>query len=194
MTNTKSNNEKVHMELMSVEGNFNIREIKDQMLSIIELPYGKRKNLRMYVILPDTYDGITKIKQNLTYEQLNDWTDPDKMKKEFIEVCLPHFKIDSTYSMKNVLYRMGMTYVFSDTKSNISEISDESLYVSDVINLVTMQADEDGTEETTNADDEFGFLSLKLPQTTYTADHPFIFIIRDLLSKCFLFYGVFQKP
>ncbi|XP_075127053.1 ovalbumin-related protein Y-like [Leptodactylus fuscus] len=191
---TLSNNEKVYTELMSVGGNFNISEIKNEMISIIELPYGKMKNLRMYVILPNAYDGIKKIQQNLSYEKLDNWTNPDNMKKTFTEVYLPHFKIDSSYSMKDILRHMGMTDVFSYTKSNLSEISPESLYVSDVMNMVTVEADEDGTEEVTNADDNLAFLYLQLPQKTFKADHPFIFIIRDLLSKCFLFYGVFQKP
>lgn len=191
---TLNTNEKVYTQLMCVEGYFNIREIKDEMLSIIELPYGKRKNLRMYVILPDTYDGIKKIRQNISNEQLNNWTNPDNMKKTFAEIYLPHFRINSSFSMKNVLHRMGMTNVFSDTKSNQSEIFEENLYVSDIINLVTIEADEDGTKGTITADDYLGFLTLMLPQKTYKADHPFIFIIQDILSKCFIFYGVFQKP
>ncbi|XP_072008781.1 ovalbumin-related protein Y-like [Engystomops pustulosus] len=191
---TLSTNEKVYTLMMGVEGTFNIRIIKDEMLSIIELPYGKKQNLRMYVILPDKYDGIKKIQQNISYEQMNDWTNPESMKKTFIEIFLPYFKIDSSYSMKNVLRRMGMTDVFSETKSNLSEISLESLYLSDVINLVTMEADEDGTEEVTSDDDHLGFLSLRLPQMTFRADHPFIFIIQDMPTRCFLFYGLFQKP
>ncbi|XP_040287809.1 ovalbumin-related protein Y-like [Bufo bufo] len=191
---TLSTNEIVYTQLMSVEGYFNIREITDEMLSIIELPYGKSKNLRMYVILPGTYDGLKKIQQNISYEQLNDWTNPENMNRTFTEVYLPHFKIDSSYSMKDFLHHMGMTDVFIDTRSNLTEISQESLYVSDIINLVTMEADEDGTKESTDIDDHLGFLSLKLPQMTFKADHPFIFIIRDMLSKCFIFYGAFQKP
>ncbi|XP_073532754.1 ovalbumin-related protein Y-like [Phyllobates terribilis] len=191
---TLSTNKTVYTELMCVEGSFNIREIKDEMLSIIELPYGKSKNLRMYVILPDTYDGIEKIKHNISYEQLDDWTNPDKMNKTFTEVYLPYFKIDSSYSMKKVLQHMGMTDVFSGTKSNLSEISQDNLHVSDIINLVTMEADEDGTKESTNAEDHLGFLALRLPQISFKANHPFTFIVRDMLSKCILFYGLFQKP
>ncbi|XP_056376989.1 ovalbumin-related protein Y-like [Hyla sarda] len=191
---TLSTNEKQYMQLMCVIGYFNVRVIKDQMLSIIELPYGKKKTLSMYVILPDRYDGIIKIKENISYEQLNDWTNPNSMKRTFIEVYLPLFKIESNYSMKNILHRMGMADVFSNTKSNMSEIFQDNLYASDIINLVTMEAAEDGTEQITDVDDYFGFLTIRLSQITFKVDHPFIFIVRDILNKCFVFYGEFQKP
>ncbi|XP_069586878.1 ovalbumin-related protein Y-like isoform X4 [Ranitomeya imitator] len=137
---------------------------------------------------------LSTIKHNISYEQLDDWTNPDKMNKTFIEVYLPYFKIDSSYSMKNVLQHMGMTDVFSGRKSNLSEISQDNLHVSDIINLVAMEADEDGTKESTNAEDHLGFLALMLPQISFKANHPFTFIVQDMLSKCILFYGLFQKP
>ncbi|XP_063779103.1 ovalbumin-related protein X-like isoform X2 [Pseudophryne corroboree] len=191
---TLSTNETVPIQLMSVEGTFNFRIISDEELSIIELPYGKSGNLCMYVILPDKSNGIQRVEQDLSYEKLNDWTNSTKMKKTFNSIFLPHFEINKSYSMKRVLSQMGMTDIFLHTKANLSDISQDSLYLSDVISLATVKADEDGTKESTSVDDNLEILYLMLPKFTFKADHPFIFIVKDKPTECFLFYGTFQHP
>ncbi|XP_063779101.1 ovalbumin-related protein Y-like isoform X1 [Pseudophryne corroboree] len=194
LTDRMSKNETVPIQLMSVEGTFNFRIISDEELSIIELPYGKSGNLCMYVILPDKSNGIQRVEQDLSYEKLNDWTNSTKMKKTFNSIFLPHFEINKSYSMKRVLSQMGMTDIFLHTKANLSDISQDSLYLSDVISLATVKADEDGTKESTSVDDNLEILYLMLPKFTFKADHPFIFIVKDKPTECFLFYGTFQHP
>ncbi|KAM5158483.1 ovalbumin-related protein Y-like [Mantella aurantiaca] len=191
---TLSTNEKVPVQLMSVNGKFNIRTVVDEKLRILELPYGKTKDLSMYVILPDTNKDLYQVMQNMSLEKLTNWTDPKYMKKKFTKVFLPHFEIDSAYSLKDILSDMGMPDVFNETKAKFGGISEDDLYVSDIISLATVKADEDGTKDVTNADDQYGFLYSMLPEVIFRADHPFFYVVQHKPTKCYVFYGTLQNP
>ncbi|XP_072269432.1 ovalbumin-related protein Y-like [Pyxicephalus adspersus] len=191
---TMSTNKKVPVQLMSAVGRFNLQTITDEKLKILELPYGKTNDLCMYIILPDHSNDLHKVVQSMSYEKLTNWTDQQYMKRKYTKVFLPHFEIDSAYSMKGILSNLGMPDIFSDTKAKFTGISEDNLFVSDVISLATVNADEDGTKDVTNIDDHLGFLSLMLPEVIFTADRPFIYVIQHKPTKCYVFYGTFQKP
>ncbi|XP_077348211.1 leukocyte elastase inhibitor-like [Lithobates pipiens] len=191
---TLSNNEKVPIQMMCTQGQFNIRTIDDEKLRILELPYGTKKNLCMYIILPDNSNDLYKVVENMSFEKLTSWTDPKYMKKKYTTVFLPHFEIESAYSMKDIMSSMGMPDVFNDTKATFTRISKENVFVSDIISLATVNADEDGTKDVTNTDDNFGFLALMLPEATFRVDRPFFYVIQHKPSDCYVFYGTFQKP
>ncbi|XP_018420177.1 PREDICTED: ovalbumin-related protein X-like [Nanorana parkeri] len=179
---------------MSALGRFNLQIIDDEKLRILELPYGKTKDLCMYVILPDNSKDLYNVVQSMSYEKLTKWTDPKYMWKKYTKVFLPQFKIDSAYSMKAILSSLGMPDVFNDTKAKLTGISPDNLYVSDLISLATVNGDEDGTKDVTHADDGFFFFDLALPEEIFRADRPFLYIIQHKPTKCYIFYGIFQKP
>ncbi|XP_040209552.1 ovalbumin-related protein X-like [Rana temporaria] len=191
---TLSNNEKVSIEMMSAQGKFNLRTIDDEKLRILELPYGLTKDLCMYIILPDNSNDLYKVVENLSFEKLTSWTDPKYMKKKYTTVFLPHFQIESAYSMKEMMSSMGMLDVFNETKATFTGISKDNLFILDIISLATVNADEDGTKDITNTDDYFGFLALMLPEATFRVDHPFFYVIQHKPTNCYVFYGTFQKP
>ncbi|RXN16459.1 leukocyte elastase inhibitor-like protein [Labeo rohita] len=81
----------------------------------------------MLIILPneiqDTTTGLQKLEKALTYKKLMEWTRPEIMHQQEVQVSLPRFKMEQTYDMKNLLISMGMEDVFNERKANLSGMS-----------------------------------------------------------------------
>ncbi|KTF79067.1 hypothetical protein cypCar_00045283 [Cyprinus carpio] len=112
--------------MMYQESKFPLAFIPEMNSQVVELPY-VRKNLSMLIILPneiqDETTGLQKLEKALTYKKLMEWTKPNKMLQEQVEVSLPRFKMEESYDMKSLLISMGMEDVFNDQKVNLSDMS-----------------------------------------------------------------------
>ncbi|XP_077077736.1 leukocyte elastase inhibitor-like isoform X2 [Siphateles boraxobius] len=171
-----------------------IPEIKSQ---VLELPYDG-KNLSMLIILPnkmkDNTTGLQKLEKALTYEKLMEWTNPEVMRQEEVEVSLPRFKMEETYDMKSLLISMGMEDVFDEKKVNLSGMSSNNdLVVSKVIHKAFVEVNEEGTEAAA-ATGVFGEALCYISPKVFNADHPFLFFVRHNPTKSILFYGRFCSP
>ncbi len=123
-----------------------------------------------------------------------EWTRPEVMRQQEVEVSLPRFKMEETYDMKSLLISMGMEDVFDELKVNLSGMSpNNDLVVSKVVHKAFVEVNEEGTEAAATT----GFVAiakcLMIPQV-FNADHPFLFFIRHNQTKSVLFYGRFCSP
>ncbi|XP_077077724.1 leukocyte elastase inhibitor-like isoform X1 [Siphateles boraxobius] len=171
-----------------------IPEIKSQ---VLELPY-VGKNLSMLIILPnkmkDNTTGLQKLEKALTYEKLMEWTKPEVMRQQEVQISLPRFKMEETYDMKSLLISMGIKDVFDEKKVNLSGMSSNNdLVVSKVIHKAFVEVNEEGTEAAAATAAVVITRCLKIPQV-FNADHPFLFFIRQNPTKSILFYGRFCSP
>ncbi|XP_056099246.1 leukocyte elastase inhibitor-like isoform X3 [Rhinichthys klamathensis goyatoka] len=171
-----------------------IPEINSQ---VLELPYD-RKNLSMLIILPnemeDDTTGLQKLEKALTYEKLMEWTKPEVMRQQEVQISLPRFKMEEKYDMKSFLINMGMEDVFDMQKVNLSGMSsNKDLVVSKVIHKAFVEVNEEGTEAAAATGAIMMFLCYIEPQV-FNADHPFLFFIRHNPTKSILFYGRFCSP
>uniref|UniRef100_A0A671K3H3 Serpin B6 n=1 Tax=Sinocyclocheilus anshuiensis TaxID=1608454 RepID=A0A671K3H3_9TELE len=164
---------------------------------VLELPY-VGKNLSMLIILPneiqDETTGLQKLEKALTYEKLMEWTRPEVMHQQEVEVSLPRFKMEETYDMKSLLISMGMEDVFDGQKVNLSGMSpNNDLVVTKVIHKAFVEVNEEGTEAAVANGIVMEGCSLWIPPV-FNADHPFLFFIRHNRTKSILFYGRFCSP
>uniref|UniRef100_H0V496 Serpin domain-containing protein n=1 Tax=Cavia porcellus TaxID=10141 RepID=H0V496_CAVPO len=98
------------------------------------------------------------------------WTNPRKMKSQYVEVFLPKFKIDKKYEMKNYLEALGLKDIFDESYIEVSE---------------------EGTEAA--AATENNIVEKQLPESTvFRADRPFLFVIRK--NDIILFSGKVSCP
>ncbi len=75
-----------------------------------------------------------------------EWTRPEVMRQQEVQVSLPRFKMEETYDMKSLLISMGMEDVF-DGQVNLSGMSpNNDLVVSKVIHKAFVEVNEEGTE------------------------------------------------
>ncbi|XP_077077732.1 leukocyte elastase inhibitor-like isoform X7 [Siphateles boraxobius] len=164
---------------------------------VLELPY-VGKNLSMLIILPnemeDDTTGLQKLEKALTYEKLMEWTNPEVMSQEEVQISLPRFKMEEKYDMKSLLISMGMEDVFDMQKVNLSSMtSNNDLVVSEVIHKAFVEVNEEGTEAAAATFADVVADCYIKPQI-FNADHPFLFFIRHNPTKSILFYGRFCSP
>ncbi len=89
---------------------------------------------------------LIQLEKALTYEKLMEWTRPEVMHQQEVQVSLPRFKMEETYDMKSLLVSMGMEDVF-DGQVNLSGMSpNNDLVVSKVIHKAFVEVNEEGTE------------------------------------------------
>uniref|UniRef100_A0A8C9RM58 Serpin B6 n=1 Tax=Scleropages formosus TaxID=113540 RepID=A0A8C9RM58_SCLFO len=164
---------------------------------ILELPYVGKK-LSMLIILPERIEddstGLLKLEQNLTFESLTMWTQPNKMQRKKLTVGLPRFKLEETYDLNDILVNMGMVDLFDAAKCDLSGIAaGKDLVLSKVVHKAFVEVNEKGTEAAAATVMEVESRCYVPPQY-FIADHPFLFFIRHNPTNSILFYGCFCSP
>ncbi|XP_056330710.1 LOW QUALITY PROTEIN: serpin B6-like [Danio aesculapii] len=187
------------VKMMHQKARFSLASIPEMNSQVLELPY-VGKNLSMLIILPDQIEdattGLQKLEKALTYEKLMQWTKPEVMCQQEVQVSLPKFKMEQTYDMKSLLVSMGMEDVFDPQKVNLTGMSSSNdLVLSKVIHKAFVEVNEEGTEAAAATGAIMTTYSMPLsPPKTFIADHPFIFFIRHNPTNAILFYGRFSSP
>ncbi|KAM4533792.1 leukocyte elastase inhibitor-like [Odontesthes bonariensis] len=191
-----SKNNSKPVKMMYQKSKFPLKYIPEASCQILELPY-KGKELSMIIFLPnDIEDGTTgleKLEKELTYENFEEWTRPDKMRDVEVQVGLPRFKMEEKYDMKVVLVSMGMMDAFDMGKSDFSGMSPgNDLVLSEVFHKAFVEVNEEGTEAA--AATAVMMLRCALRPASFVADHPFLFFIRHNPSRSVLFAGRYCSP
>jgi serpin B len=195
---TLANGQKVRAPLMFQGGNFLVRETDG--IQVLRLPYSG-EDTSMYVLLPRTADGLPALEQQLTAQNLSNWTlGPGKEALEEVRVWLPKFKFTVPTELAGVLGKMGMSEAFNVQRANFRGISDhpEGLYITRVIHKAFVELDEVGTEAA--AATAVVGLAGAIPNgpvkqvREFRADHPFVFVIKHEPTGAALFVGRVLNP
>jgi len=162
-----------------------------KLAQVVELPYSGHE-LSMLVVLPREGVSLHDLELTLTSEELDAWD--AALTNERVAIALPRFSLDSDFALRGVLSEMGMPRVFRSGWADLSGMSAApDLFVSHVAHRVVVQVSEHGTEAAavTVAQAAFG---LHDPPTSFRADRPFLFVIRDRLTGSILFVGRVVNP
>jgi serine protease inhibitor len=164
-----------------------------------ELPV-KGDKLSMVVIAPQKADGLSALEARLTGKNLTAWL--GKLQRMSVEVTLPRFKMDTDYSLGDILKKMGMKLAFTRvadfTGMSASRNPDDRLYISKVLHKAFVEVNEEGAEAAAatavimvkkdSAPASFPF------NPVFRADRPFLFLIREMESGAVLFLGRVTQP
>src|SRR5262249_36426393 len=135
----------------------------------------------------------------LTGASLKQWL--DKLDSRKVNLSLPRFTVQTSYTLSQPLKNLGMKHAFSPEHANfkgMAESSDpnDALHIFEVFHKAFVQVNEEGTEAAAAT----GGLAapkkkVQLPFVPeFRADHPFLFLIRDIDSGAILFMGRMTKP
>ncbi|XP_065687155.1 serpin B12-like [Patagioenas fasciata] len=191
-------NEKKPVPMMYQKGMFKLGFIEEMGAQVLELPYAQ-KTLSMIILLPgDMADGSTsgleQIESTMTYENLVLWTSSEHMFETRVEVYLPRFKLEGTFSLNEVLKEMGMTDIFTESKADLSAMSfTNTLMLSNVVHKTYVEVNEEGTVASAATGAVAVARSLPLTEV-FMANHPFLYFIRYNPTNIILFFGKFCSP
>jgi serine protease inhibitor len=196
--------ESIKADLMFQQGDFLYKE--DSEAQILALPY-QGGSLHMVVILPTKKDGLPALEKSLSLAKLDGWV--SSMFTEDVKVKLPKFKTESSFGLNKPLQKMGMQDAFDAKAANFSGIIDlqklseamgdvSNLYISDVVHKSFVEVNEAGSEAAaaTAVIMAVATDTAEPQQITkeFTANHPFLYLIRDVKTGAILFMGRMQNP
>ena len=111
-----------------------------------------------------------------------------------VTLSLPKFTTDFSVSLKPILANLGISRAFGG-KAQFGGISDEPLYISDVIQKTYINVNEKGTEAAAVTVAVTGLLSMRPPKVEIiTFDRPFIYAIIKDNGNHVLFAGKVGNP
>jgi serpin B len=143
------------------------------------------------VLLPKAVDGLTEFEGGLSAKGLADWL--AGLRPCQVDVSLPRFRIEARFEVHKVLPAMGMPAAFGN-KADFSGINGKrDLFISAVIHKAFVDVNEEGTEAAAATAVEMA-RGVPEPVATFRADHPFVFLIRDIRTKSILFLGRVTNP
>jgi len=166
---------------------------EDEKIQALDMPY-KGGDLSMLVVLPQQRNTLGEIEN--VWSDMHYKTVVSHLHTEDVQVSLPKFKLETSYSLKPTLEKLGLGIAFSD-QADFSGISKkDQLKISEVIHKAFVAVDEEGTEAAAATAVVMKCLSAAMPARpkVFHADHPFLFFIRNRKTGTILFSGRLANP
>ncbi|MBN1619170.1 serpin family protein [candidate division WOR-3 bacterium] len=164
---------------------------EDEEVQVLEMPY-RGGNLSMVAFLPKT--KFEDFERALDFDRTDLYL--SSLTNSEVVIYFPRFKIESKFTLNEVLKIMGMPEAFIAGAADFSGMTgDKDLYISYVIHQAFIAVDEEGTEaaaatavvmERTSA--------AQHSRKVFNADRPFLYAIRDRETGLLLFMGRLLDP
>ena len=177
------------------------RYAEDAAVQVLQMPY-EGGDLAMTIVLPRQRDGLATVEASLDAATIERWE--SALASTRVVVSLPKFTIEpaESLSLGDILESMGMPLAFDRGRADFSGMSvpptpADRLYVSKVFHKAFVKVDEEGTEAaaaTAVVMSRAGSAAPTEPPKQFLADHPFLFLLRDLRSGVILFAGRVADP
>lgn len=160
----------------------------------LELPYNGSE-LAMVVLLPKQKDGLPALEKQFTAAAVNTWIDKLELADKVV-LTLPRFTMTQQFELSSALSAMGMPQAFSSQADFSGMTGKPGFTISAAIHKAFVEVNEQGTEAAAAT----GMIMVATamrdepPPIVFRADHPFLFLIRDLQSGEILFLGRLENP
>ncbi len=157
----------------------------------VELPYTGRQ-LSMVILLPQA-GKFTNFEDMLTVDKLGSIL--KGLTSSYVNLSMPKFEFNSDFGLADTLKDMGMTAAFDPNTADFSGMTgSRDLYITDVVHKAFISVDEKGTEAAAASGVMMGAAAMPPEPVAFTADRPFIFLIRDISTGAILFMGRVLNP
>jgi serpin B len=205
---TRLDGSEVDVMMMSREGSFSYLDGGD--FQMVVLPYGgsasqffvdsevepDRYSVSFYVVLPDEGVDFTSFLSELKLEDWQAWIDQLEQGEGTVE--LPRFRYAYELDLIPVMKSLGMVKAFRTGQSDFSAMyTNTNGYFGKMNHKTYVDVNEKGTEAAAaTVGEQFRTARFALDPIPFqfTADHPFIFFVRDNSSDTILFMGVVIDP
>lgn len=153
------------------------------------------QELSMVVILPEA-ETFADFEASFDADKLESiLTSIDANDRSLVSVTMPLFSFSTPTNLVEPLETLGMPIAFEEGAANFNGIAPRPMWISNVLHEAFIAVDEDGTEATAatavvidgDGDGDPDWES-------FSADRPFIFLIRDIPTGSVLFMGRLTDP
>ena len=183
-----SKTERANVPMMRQTAEFGYAETGS--VQVLEMKYAGG-DLSMVVLLPAAASSVEKLLEALPRE-LDGWL--AALSPERVDVYLPRFKLEQEFLLNDALIGLGMVDAFSEQDADFSGMATGGgLRISKVIHKAFVDVNEEGTEAAAATAVVMVTKSI-MPAPVFKADHPFLFLIRDVRTGTILFMGRMSKP
>lgn len=177
------------MSLIHTEDVFYYTETDD--LQILELLY-TGDDISMIILLPKNNDLSTAI-DTIDNDMFSEWT--GSMVETNVDIYLPKFKVETSYSLGDYLIELGMNIPFT-SEANFSGITGKKdLFISKVLHKAFIDVNEEGTEA---AAATAVYMELTVnggsSRIVFDCNHPFMYLIQHKQTGMILFMGSISDP
>jgi len=160
----------------------------------LELQYIMRE-LAMIIVLPKKTANLRDVEKAFLAEEFVKWA--ARMDTKEVRVTLPKFKFTSQFRLKGTLEALGMADAFKPDVADFSGMTAaEKLFIAEAIHKAFVAVDEEGTEAAAATAVIMSATAMPQPvePKVFTADHPFMFLIRHRATGSILFMGRLSNP
>ena len=177
----------LRVKMMHQKAKFNYTRVNG-LCSAVCLPYGNQA-FRMVIILPEEGGSLDGMRKGLTPEV---WERLNSMEGVEVDVKIPSFETEyGTESLKAALRDMGIKTAFDSARADFSDMTDETVFIADVLHKARIKVDEQGSEAAAVTDVVIRKNSASEPQgpVDFHADRPFIYAITEVSTGAIFFIG-----
>lgn len=180
--------------MMNSQDVLRYREIEGS--QVLEIPY-QGGAVSMVVVLPrDEAAGLETVEKQLFPFYVNRRS--SLFRSVEVDLYLPRFRITQQHALKGPLMELGLATTFDRNRANCKGIDAlVALYLESYDHCATVVVNEEGMEPNSVTGKRLGTLDapLSLPKPiTFRADHPFLFLLRDVRTGDILFIGRYAVP
>jgi serpin B len=152
----------------------------------------KGGEVSMIILLPNEVDGLPALEKALTPQFLA--KNLASFNSEEMFLTMPKFTVTGEFQLAKTLAAMGMKDAFDDKKADFSGMTGKpDLYLTAVVHKAFVIVEEVGTEAAA-ATAVVAAAKDGGPEIHFTANHPFLFVIRHEPSGAILFMGRVADP
>ncbi|MBW6458017.1 MAG: serpin family protein [FCB group bacterium] len=161
---------------------------------ILEIDY-KGKAQQMLLVLPKDRYGLEEL---ITHAGRSMFERHDEKKREEdVILYFPKFRLETDYELNTYLHILGMKQAFTPYADFSGMTGSRDLMISNVIHKAFIEVDEFKTEAAAATAVVMRLTAMPpAPRAPieFRADHPFLFMIRDINSGTILFIGCVTAP
>jgi serpin B len=172
-----------------------VGHVKTDGLQMIELPY-VGGDLAMDILLPARKDGLDELANALDEARFAALV--GELKPTTVDVALPKFELEmaESLSLRDALVELGMRRAFGDADFTGISTTISPLFISQVFHKTFVAVDEEGTEAAAATAVVMATEStFVMPDSVpFIADHPFLFVLRDVHTGTIMFIGQLIDP
>ncbi len=179
---------RIDVPMMRQTEAFNYARHEKSQAQAVELQYsGEETSMLIFLPAAGKYDQFESSLSSDIISEISKQLSPVR-----IRLSIPSFEIESEFRLADTLAGLGMSDAFDPQSADFSGMNGtKDLYLSAVVHKAFVKVDEKGTEAGAATGGTIGVTSLP---PAFTADRPFIFLIRDRATDAILFVGRILDP